>query len=291
MRRLILIIASVYSCALAQTTTTVTEQVVTASGAAASGKADIRITGACQSGTYYVGQFAIEVKFNATTPAQNGGQNNFSVTLIPNDLGGCAGSSYSVTWTLTGGKAWTETWVVPTSATPMLVGSVAVQAPVAPTWRVQLQQLAGLNLGCFPYGAGSGTAALCPPADGEYAVLFTAGVPSWTPGGGGGGGATPCLDVVTYSPSPTFNFGVCPQQEIVLTGNVTPAISGAGYCQVAGGCTITFIQGSGNYAVTWTGAVLGGFSIGSISGKRNVQSFTSLDGSTLLGLNPGEINQ
>ena len=42
-------------------------------------------------------------------------------------------TSYSVSWTLTGGTSWTETWIVPTSGTPVSVDSVKVAQSDLPT--------------------------------------------------------------------------------------------------------------------------------------------------------------
>lgn len=106
-----------------------------------------------------------------------------------------------------------------------------------------------------------------------------------------GSGATPCTNVVSFSSTPNFDFSICTQQVITLTGNVVPSISNAGSCQITGGCTIAFIQGSGSYTVTWPGSVLGGFRIGTTNTKYNVQAFTSIDGSNIYAITPGIINQ
>lgn len=108
---------------------------------------------------------------------------------------------------------------------------------------------------------------------------------------GTGGGGTPCTTIVTFSSTPNFDFSSCTQQLITLTGSITPSISNAKKCQVAGGCTITFVQGASSYIVTWPGSVLGGFQIGAINTKRNVQAFTSIDGSNIFAITPGIINQ
>ena len=109
---------------------------------------------------------------------------------------------------------------------------------------------------------------------------------------GPGPGVPPCLTTVSFSSTPNFNFSLCSQQIITLAGNIVPSISNAASCQIAGGCTITIIQSSGTmYDVTWPGSVISGFSVGKLSGKRNIQAFTSLDGANIIALNPGIINQ
>lgn len=76
-----------------------------------------------------------------------------------------------------------------------------------------------------------------------------------------------------------------------MSGSVTPAPVNVSYCQVPGGCTVTFVQGAGAYAVTWPSNVYGGFQIGTINGKKNMQLYTTLDGSNMLAVTPGLINQ
>jgi hypothetical protein len=193
----------------------------------------------------------------------------FTVNLEPNDTGVPSNTSYTAAWQLVGAAPRTDHWVIPTSGTAL--GLAAVRVSVAPAVGVTFN----------PQQLSQDSATI------GQALCWTGA--TWAPGICGG---TPkCLQVVAFSATPTFDFSLCTQQIITLTGGVTPVIANAAYCQVPGGCTITFVQGSPAYSVTWTGAVLGGFTIGSFSGKRNVQSFTSLDGSTLLGLNPGAVNQ
>jgi hypothetical protein len=115
---------------------------------------------------------------------------------------------------------------------------------------------------------------------------------AWIPSSScGGGGTTPCVQIVPYNPTATFDFSKCTQQIVTLTGNISPAFINIGFCQVTGGCTVTFIQGSGAYTVTWAGNVHGGFQLGTVNGKLNTQSFTSYDGNNLSSITPGVINQ
>jgi hypothetical protein len=158
--------------------TTVTQSVVGPDGQPAAGQALIRISAACKSGSTYVGQRTISVKFTSVVPS--GQANNFSVPLVPNDTCVVAGptpsvwssgtaysagasvtygnqswlaiaastgvapgtdatkwaltsTSYSVSWTLTGGQSWTETWIVPTSSSPVSVDSVKIAQAALPT--------------------------------------------------------------------------------------------------------------------------------------------------------------
>ena len=104
-------------------TTTVTQTVTGPDGNPASGTALIRISAPCVAGTTYVGDRTIAVRFTA---------GNFSTTLVPNDAcvnvaTNAADTTYSVTWTLTGGTtSKPQTWLVPTSGTPLTVGAVTV---------------------------------------------------------------------------------------------------------------------------------------------------------------------
>ncbi len=106
----------------------VAQTVLNPDGSLASGTALIRITAACQSGTDYVDMNTVSTRFS------NGA---FSVTLVPNDTCVPAGTSYVVTWTLAGGRTWNETWLVPTSSSPVTVSSV-IQATAIPI-PVQIQ--------------------------------------------------------------------------------------------------------------------------------------------------------
>jgi hypothetical protein len=262
-KRSILLLCAV--AAWAQTTI-VTGPVTGPDGKATTGTVYISISAPCTYSGNQVVQKTIEA---ALVPSGNPQVTTLAITLVPN-AGGCVGTSYTVSWAITGMARFSTSWVVPISLTPVTIASVT-QGTVPPA-PAQLNPSQIMQNGATP---GQG--------------LVWNSITGWTPQNVG---AAQCLITVTYSAAPVFNFAACNQQQITLTGNVTPVIQNANNCQVAGGCTITFIQGgSGGYTVTWTGAVTGGFSIGGIAGKHNVQTFTSLDGSTLLGLNPGEINQ
>lgn len=76
----------------------------------------------------------------------------FSVTLEPNDTATPVGTSYSARYTPTPaqrGAAWTETWVVPTSASPLKINQVRVLTIPAPGLVILPQQIAagGATLG------------------------------------------------------------------------------------------------------------------------------------------------
>lgn len=129
-------------------TTTVSQHVVNPDGTDASGTAFIRITAACKSGATYVGDKTVAVKFT-------GGA--FSVSLVPNDTCVPAGTSYTVSWALNGGKQWAETWLVYTSGTPLTVDDVVITTTPLPTWLVQWPQIAqgGAATGQAPVWNGS----------------------------------------------------------------------------------------------------------------------------------------
>jgi hypothetical protein len=122
MKAILLLLAA--SLAVGQTLTTVTETVVGPDGQPVSGQASIHLTGACQSGSDYVGQKTVTAMFTSGA---------FSVSLVPNS-GGCVNTSYAVQWNIAGGTNWTETWVVPVSSSPVSVNSVLVNPSVVPTW-------------------------------------------------------------------------------------------------------------------------------------------------------------
>lgn len=111
---------------------TVTQSVKAPDGTLANGAVYIRITAACNSGSDYIGDKTLTVKFTSGA---------FAVRLVPNDTCTPAGTSYSVSWQLTGGKTWSETWVVPTSATPLTVDEVRVEVPPVPEVKFRLAQL------------------------------------------------------------------------------------------------------------------------------------------------------
>jgi hypothetical protein len=163
-------------------------------------------------------------------------------------------------------------WTIPASGGPYtLYGSPVIETATVPTPSLIFEP-----------------SQIAPGMNGNCLTTF-GGVSVW--GSCGGGGSSQCVQTVSFSSAPNFDFSVCPQQRITLTGSVTPSISNAQYCEVPGGCTITFIQGAGAYTVTWPGSVLGGFQIGTINGKRNSQSYTSIDGSNIYAVTPGILNQ
>lgn len=128
------ILAVVVAGSLWAATTTVTQRVLNPDGTLASGTAYIRESAACQSGTDYVGANTVAVRFS------NG---SFSVNLLPNDTCVPHGTSYLVVWALSGGRTWSETWVVPTSSSPVAVSSVVQMTSVpAPPAQLQLNQIA-----------------------------------------------------------------------------------------------------------------------------------------------------
>lgn len=110
----------------AQTLTTVTQSVVNPDGTLASGSAKIELSGACQSGSVFVGEKIITSEFTAGA---------FSVQLASN-TGACAGTSYAVAWQLTGGPSWTESWIVPSSGSPVSIASVRTSSTSlgGPSW-------------------------------------------------------------------------------------------------------------------------------------------------------------
>jgi hypothetical protein len=139
--------------------TTVTQTVKGPDGAQASGTVFIRITAACRSGTDYIGDKTVTSQFT------NGA---FAVRLVPNDRCVPAGTSYSVSWQLIGGKSWNETWVVPTSTGSIGVDAVRMATPPLPTVAIPVAQL---DLGsvdpaktyCLKASSGITQAAECTP--------------------------------------------------------------------------------------------------------------------------------
>src|ERR1043166_10302101 len=112
--------------------TTVTQYVVNPDLTPAAGIVHIKISQACQSGSNYVGNTVKTVSFSSGT---------FSVSLVPNDTCSPAGTSYLVTWSLSGGQSWTEHWVVPTSGSPVTVASVRSALPPTPSFLFNASQL------------------------------------------------------------------------------------------------------------------------------------------------------
>ena len=210
-----LLLVGVAAAVLHAATTTVMQNVVGPDGTPAGGQVFIRITSACQSGADYVGERTVQVTFT-------GGA--FSVTLVPNDSCVPSGTSYTVTWMLTSGQQWTETWIVPTSASPVSVDSVVVSRPPNQNYVIQWQQMGqnGASAGQAPVWSGSawvpgyvtGTGAAWgtitgtlssqtdlstalagkeanlgnPSVSGYVLSSTTAGVRSWVQNGSGGSG-------------------------------------------------------------------------------------------------------
>lgn len=154
-------------------TTTITQTVVGPDGQPASGTAYIRISAACKSTQdgKYVGDKTVAVRFvngafstalvpNSVCPVSGvtGAAWSALVTYQPtervtygsviytaiapstNVVPGTdstkwaqVSTSYTVSWTLTGGTQWSETWIVPVSATPVTVDSVKVAQANLPT--------------------------------------------------------------------------------------------------------------------------------------------------------------
>jgi hypothetical protein len=188
------------------------------------------------------------------------------ISIVPNDRITPANSKYVFTF-FTGAK---KTCTIPTSATPITLAPYCVDTPApAPLSQITASQI-------VPGVAGT---QIC--SDGSVASWGTCG---------GGGGSTPCLQIISFTPTPTFDFSVCTQVVMTLSGNAAPVVAHPEKCEIGGGCTVTYIQGSA-YTVTWAGNVLGGFQIGKTTGKRNTQSFTSFDGLNLSAITPGVINQ
>lgn len=142
--------------------TTITQSVKAPDGTLVNGTVYIRITAACSSGSDYISDKTLAVKFASGA---------FSVRLVPNDTCDPAGTSYSVSWQVTGGKTWPETWFVPTSATPVTVDAVRVEVPPTPEVKFHLAQL---DLGtvdptrtyCLQAPAGTTQLAECSPGGG-----------------------------------------------------------------------------------------------------------------------------
>jgi len=66
-----------------------------------------------------------------------------SLDLEPNDTATPAGTSYLVRFTPANGVAWTERWIIPTSASPLKVHQVRVQTVPSPSLTVQPSQILG----------------------------------------------------------------------------------------------------------------------------------------------------
>jgi hypothetical protein len=64
-----------------------------------------------------------------------------SVSLEPNDTATPSGTSYAVRFTPRSGPAWTERWIVPTSAVPLKVNQVRVTSAPTPALTIQPSQI------------------------------------------------------------------------------------------------------------------------------------------------------
>jgi hypothetical protein len=83
---------------------------------------------------------------------------NFAASLVPNDVALPAGTSYSVRFVPNSGSPWTQTWVVPTSGTPLKINQVRVNTPPSTSLLVLLQQLSteGATEGsCLQFSGGA----------------------------------------------------------------------------------------------------------------------------------------
>jgi hypothetical protein len=65
----------------------------------------------------------------------------FQVELEPNDTAMPSGTSYYVVYRPKSGMAWSEYWVVPTSATPLKISGVRVTQPPVPQMGIQPSQI------------------------------------------------------------------------------------------------------------------------------------------------------
>jgi len=181
-----LLLASLLAVAAWAQTTTVTEMVNGPDGNPTAGQASIRISAPCQGASGYVGMRTIVVKFTASIPA--GQTNNFSAGLVPNDTCVPAGTSYSVSFLLVGGSSYTETWVIPTSTSPIPITCPAnnpgcvhakVAGPIPPPFGVGIS---GISAG----GVANGFYCI-QVVNGQIALANT-GCPG--SGSGGTGGTT-----------------------------------------------------------------------------------------------------
>jgi hypothetical protein len=117
-----LLILAVCSLPAWSANTTLTRTVTGPDGLPASGTAFYKLTAPCMSGGSYVASETKIVRFIGA----------FSVSIVPNDTCIPAGTSYTVGWTI-GNAITAETWVVPTSASPLDVSSVIVSIAPIPT--------------------------------------------------------------------------------------------------------------------------------------------------------------
>jgi hypothetical protein len=170
-----LLLAGLVLCVpLWATTTTVTQTLVGPDGLPASGTVYIRITAACSYAGSYIGTKTLALKFG---PSGSPAVTTFSTALVPNvapdgtlnGSGGCAGTSYTVSWAFTGGAQQpVETWVVPVSGVPLSIDAVKTGPVTAPTTPLNPSQLSTAG--------GTVGQAMCVTSSG------------WAPGNCGGGG-------------------------------------------------------------------------------------------------------
>jgi hypothetical protein len=136
----------------------------------------------------------ITVQFTSSIPP--GQTNNFSVGLVPNDTCVPAGTSYSTSFLLNGGQSYTETWVVPTSSSPISItcpastpGCVAakVAGPVPPPFGVGISGISATGMANGFY---------CIHVVNSQIVLTSTGCPGT---GGTGGTTNPSWGALTSS--------------------------------------------------------------------------------------------
>jgi hypothetical protein len=227
-------------------TTTVTQTVVNPDGTPASGQVLIRLSAACKAGPVYVGDKTVTVKFS-------GG--SFAVNLMPNDTCVPSGTSYSASWTLTGGRAWNETWVVPSSSSPISVDAVVATTTPLPSYLVQWPQLAqnGAQYGQSPIWSGS----------------------SWVPGYASG---TSAWGAITGSLPAQSDLAAALAQKMHFAGtwaaDATYAIGDVVY--FAGSSYVSTAAGSGRQPDAYPGF----WSVAAREGAQGIQGATGATGPT-----------
>lgn len=125
------VIIAILACSGLAFGTTITQQYAPN----VTGHVSIRLSDACVSAGG-----AMQLPATQTVALRAG---NFTVDLAPNDTCVPAGTSYSAEWTLDAGMRWTETWVVPTSATPLTIGDVRVTVAPKLNMMISISQLSG----------------------------------------------------------------------------------------------------------------------------------------------------
>ncbi len=117
----------------------------------------------------------------------------FSASFSPNDTATPSGTSYSVQYRPSQGSAFSESWIVPTSASPVTIATVRVFNAVTPSLTLSLSQLSGVGVakGAIPCFSTLWTSL----AHGTNTYVLTAdstqtcGI-KWAANSGGGGGGT-----------------------------------------------------------------------------------------------------